>query len=75
MYVNFFSVGVTETISQVRVLEHQLEMAHSVETQLRTDRDNAVKTLNEYEETVSKLKNRIKELTQDVYMLKSLVIR
>lgn len=62
-------------MSQIKILEHQLEICHSVEAQLRAERDNSLKKLNENEETISKLKMRIKELTQDVYMLKSLVIR
>lgn len=69
------NTGIRESMSQVRVLEHQLEDSHSERAQLRAERDNAIKRVNENEETISKLKNRIKELTQDVYMLKSLVIR
>lgn len=62
-------------MSRVKILEHQLEMSHSVEDQLTAERDNCLQKLNENEGTISKLKIRVKDLTQDVYMLKNLVVR
>lgn len=60
---------------KLRALEGRIVELHTSKQQLEQEREGLSRRINEDSETINKLRMRSKELAQDVFMLKNLVMR
>jgi hypothetical protein len=60
---------------KMRALEGRIVELHSAKQKLEQERETLSRRINEDAETITKLRLRSKELAQDVFMLKNLVMR
>ncbi|KAG8249057.1 cilium assembly [Homalodisca vitripennis] len=72
---HLLNAGYASSDVKLRALEGRIVELHSSKQQLEQEREALSRRINEDSETISKLRLRSKELAQDVFMLKNLVMR
>lgn len=73
LFLYVLGYGATEI--KLRALEGRVVELHTSKQHLEHERETLSRRINEDSETIKKLRLRSKELAQDVFMLKNLVMR
>lgn len=75
IFSTLFLLGYGPGDVKLRALEGRIVELHTSKQQLEQEREGLSRRINEDSETINKLCMRSKELAQDVFMLKNLVMR